>query len=663
MSDIVNGQDHLCSRCAHLDIASVRSSTRPRLNLGPPKDWQPDTCNLCNFLVHLLSRSSLSDLQKELSYFLFSIKTENVPDKLFQILDHRVIVLSTSESGLPPGHIPYIVASVKGPPKRLNYLQPSTDFDLVKEWLQICTILHGDNCNGDPEYKIENLKLIDCSTGQVVQTAFHEPYVALSYVWGQENASARGQSGYPRTIQDAMAATRMLGYRWLWVDKYCTDQTNLPELQWQLQQMDIIYQQATITIVAAAGTNPNYGLPGVDKSYRSPTRVVHVGGEHLCALPRIELRPDNCRWTSRAWTYQEGLLSTRRLIFTDEQVYFECQGCYYPEMLNIPFDTFKKMHHPNTKDKPWFQKRYRVSGRMGFFPIDGCGVDPWDMYNRISEYTERSLSNESDILNGILGIFRAFERMGNSLRHLGGLAYPGPASSPNETVVVGRTKRALPTFSESLRWDLLMPSKRRKGFPSWSWTGWYGKIIWPAEYTSVDVVRTTSRAERPRNPKVNAEALKFAVTLENKSTEAWDTKTWGEFQAQYDILRVRNEPTIFLDIEAYTTEVSYSVHFIDEYRQEAHFLLHLSEGALEVATSITTAHELRTDDTYLALHFHQTVRGNRGRGIAPVVTQHFLVVQHMDTHMGGHWERVAIGFYNVDPEKAVPSIRQQIRLG
>ncbi|KAL5406138.1 hypothetical protein PMIN06_011729 [Paraphaeosphaeria minitans] len=652
MSYSVDEQARLCSRCQSLDVARVRSSTRPRLPLGPIRDWHPDECNFCGLLVNLLSHDSSIDLTDEQPYFLFSIKTRHVHDKLFQILDQRLIVLSTSESGPPPGSVPYIVSHNNEPPIWLKHVQPLIDFERAKEWLRICTELHGDSCSRHKGYAIENFRLIDCSTGNVVTANKDEPYVALSYVWGEEKASAREIHAYPKTIRDAIIATKKLGYRRLWVDKYCIDQNDNNDLHYQFQQMDIIYQQAAVTIIAGAGTNSHYGLPGVDLSFRKPTSSVVVGDERICAIPKPELKREHCRWISRAWTYQEGLLSTRRLVFTDEQVYFECQGCYCAEMLDVPLASFKKMHAP---DKPYLHKRYRAAGRMGLFPLNGCGVDPWDIYNRIGEYSERSLSHESDILNGLLGIFRAFERMQNTVWHVHGVPFAKATGSPNGTSMMTNSKRALPNFAESLRWDLEAPSKRRRGFPSWSWTGWHGKIAWPAEYTNLDLMRTPRRIERPRDPRVNERALGVTFVL-----TSGDAMSWGEMQTSYGWLMMHNEPSVFLDIEAIVSPVT---HLPGDQKQAPAFCLYFGQGGRVISASMTVADEYFNEELdLLAIHFHRTVRGNQGRSgtsAAATFTQHVMIVQECGTH----WERVAIGSFDVDPKDEVHSIRRKLRLG
>ncbi|PVI01806.1 HET-domain-containing protein, partial [Periconia macrospinosa] len=201
------------------------------------------------------------------------------------------------------------------------------------EWINVCAHLHGDHCVGNTNNKVENLRLINCDTGEIKRAEEGEEYVALSYVWGQEGTkSKQGSLTYPQTVQDAILATRQLGYSRLWIDQYCLDQNNLPEFQAQLQQMDSIYKQAAVTLVAAAGVNANHGLPGVSTRLRPPTPSVTIDSQTLSPLSSTpNLTSKTSKWMSRAWTFQEGLLSTRRLIFTPTQLYFECRGMYSTE--------------------------------------------------------------------------------------------------------------------------------------------------------------------------------------------------------------------------------------------------------------------------------------------------------------------------------------------
>jgi hypothetical protein len=184
----------------------------------------------------------------------------------------------------------------------------------------------------------------------------------------------------------------------------------------------------------------------------------------------------------RGWTYQEGVLSRRRLVFTDEQVYYECAGMYCYESLNVPLSDL------HTKDGQQFQSQY-CEGYLdtGIFP-NRFGESPFEAIHRINQYSNRSLSDPSDILRGLLGILRALEQGRHKIRHVMGVpilpGYPDWHSLTQKDWDgldgLPRSISCLPTigFCLGLLWDVDKPLTRRVGFPSWSWAGWAGKIKW-----------------------------------------------------------------------------------------------------------------------------------------------------------------------------------------
>ena len=122
--------------------------------------------------------------------------------------------------------------------------------------------------------------------------------------------------------------------------------------------------------------------------------------------------------------------------------------------------------------------------RGGLAPRSRCLAD------HIAEYSRKKLSNSDDILNGMLGIFRAYERKSNSTHHYWGL--PIEYKPENYGVEANKwPKDPEPSlaagFARSLLWASDSPSIRRSGFPSWSWTGWLGCIsssAWHETYPS-----------------------------------------------------------------------------------------------------------------------------------------------------------------------------------
>ena len=140
----------------------------------------------------------------------------------------------------------------------------------------------------------------------------------------------------PTTIDDAIHVTRNLGLRYLWIDKYCIPKQNLAEKQRQINQMDLVYSAAEITIVVAAGHSQQYGLPGITNGRRINAPSLSAKGVQIYCYPGLSDDSvwSSC-WNSRGWTFQEMVISRRCLTFTHEQVVLECPTTSCWGVLNI----------------------------------------------------------------------------------------------------------------------------------------------------------------------------------------------------------------------------------------------------------------------------------------------------------------------------------------
>lgn len=235
--------------------------------------------------------------------------------------------------------------------------------------------------------------------------------------------------------------------------------------------MDLIYQNAELTIIAAIGDDPEYGLPGV-RTRKRENRVLTTCamiGKHF--LISADGRPVSAaiakgKWKTRGWTYQEAILSRRRLVFTEEQMYFECYGMSCCESLNFPLEELHKT------DMQGFKSEFFSGNLVGMFP-KGVGATSIEIVRRIEEYSKLNLSKPSDILKGMLGIFGAFHRGLGIQSFLGIPILPSNIERANKSMkgwspIVG--------FILGLFWNIHERSKRRDGFPSWSWIGWHSPI-------------------------------------------------------------------------------------------------------------------------------------------------------------------------------------------
>jgi hypothetical protein len=226
----------------------------------------------------------------------------------------------------------------------------------------------------------------------------------------------------------------------------------------QVAQMDRVYAAANLTIIAAAGNNDRYGLPGVSQRARRPQEVVELGDTQLVEIfPHTSSVLNSTTWATRGWTYQEGMFSKRRLIFTDDQVSYLCNTMHCAETADMPPEKLKlQIGHP-------FEAIMSPLRPMN---------DHQAIKTYIMEYSKRHLSKDSDALNAILGIFNSLQSFRRkTINHLFGV----PVAMA-------------PKISISLGWFHEKSCTRRDTLPSWSWTGWRGavKMIDPDVRNSTD---------------------------------------------------------------------------------------------------------------------------------------------------------------------------------
>ena len=367
------------------------------------------------------------------------------------------------------------------------------DMNLAREWLGYCESRHQGRCaRRNPTGRMPGFKLIDCTQSpvQVVVCSFGESYAALSYVWGKD----KGQSWpehpgqWPPVYLDAIRVTQQLGLQYLWIDKPCLSGSYPEDEAVQMSRMDEIYEGAVVTIIAAHGHDATSGLPGVADIQRPEQpkyTFMNTGITIVSSLRDPRLLVKESHWYSRAWTYQEGLLARRRLIFTEEQVYWECEGMVCQETLQLPLD----FYHDHQDQKMCDFVRPGLFNGVSY--VDGS----WEVWRRrdveastmsifrevdqqISEYSRRNQSDESDRLKAFLGIQRRTERtIGyGKLGNVVGI----PIWSPplGQTVLEIPRTRLLFALATSF-WHHLessQPARKLSNLPSWSWAGWTGPV-------------------------------------------------------------------------------------------------------------------------------------------------------------------------------------------
>ncbi|KAG0627294.1 hypothetical protein M758_2G189500, partial [Ceratodon purpureus] len=361
---------------------------------------------------------------------------------------------------------------------------------------------------------LDGLRLIDVERMCVVDVQNDVSYTALSYVWGlyqklmpkltTENlVSFRKKDALkrlilPATIADAIELTKRLGYAYIWIDSLCIVQGDELDERYFIPQMDVIFGCAVVTIVAAAGNSADAGLPGINMPRTREQVTFNVKGISLVrTLDPEQSRKGNSsfngylkesQWCKRGWTFQEKLLSPRALIFTEEQVYWECQtsSCcedgFWETVKTRKTRKRKRRQGKNESgdrelDKDLSEKYAKIY-RHCFGDNDYCL--PWQegferKYRKmVEEYSGRTFKFEKDRRDAFEGILQRFQYYAKG-RQLFLWALP---------------KRFL---SNALTWYCkeISPQRREEKcrvtsewgqpikdcpFPSWSWLGWAGKV-------------------------------------------------------------------------------------------------------------------------------------------------------------------------------------------
>jgi hypothetical protein len=288
----------------------------------------------------------------------------------------------------------------------------------------------------------------------------------------------------PTTIKDAMHICELLGYRYLWVDALCIDQDRTKE-SGQIVSMRSIYACADLTIVAAAGTDSWAGLPGVREGTRGlpilkevartppgctrPQNMTSmqsrakfhqntrlVDGFLLGDTPMAfgDILQESC-WQSRAWTFQESMLSHRLLVFTEEQIGFDCKDenspcCEaYTSYSRKPGDGNGKKEQSN---------HWKISldayRQQSLQPQNTPPLDYALFSGIIQSYTRRNLTFQKDALKAVSGILDELSKR-----------YETEFFCGVPTQFLDRSVGRLGSWVH------------RPDFPSWSWAGWQGETI------------------------------------------------------------------------------------------------------------------------------------------------------------------------------------------
>lgn len=368
--------------------------------------------------------------------------------------------------------------------------QNQIDTRLFGEWLRLCDSTHRPRCNHSvyrSDVPPRHLRVVNIREKRVVLAPPDCQYVALSYVWGPvdplrltvDNAEMLGSKGaldlphlwsaIPRTVRDAMHVALAANIEYLWVDTLCIPQDDFEIRQEMFQQMHLVYRNATFTIVAAAGDDATIGLPGVQRGSRNTRQAVwELGGRtyldvELGEIDEVGSGFQASAWRTRGWTYEEGMFSSRMLVFTEQQAYWYCpstgSGGWREDIAGETTD-IDKVDEIGLGTKVPGREPSHGDEHFDLQPRHNFG----DFQRYANEYSRRDLTRPHDALNAFMGIESSLREVYSDFfwgiperDFIRGLCwfYPGAISGSAQHKL-----RAGPGLS------------RKIDFPRWSWVNW-----------------------------------------------------------------------------------------------------------------------------------------------------------------------------------------------
>jgi hypothetical protein len=341
--------------------------------------------------------------------------------------------------------------------------------DQVQKWLKDCTDNHKSGvCGATSTPQSLPTRVLEIQGPQQVRLYTTSPeeracYVCLSHCWGgnvELQTTSKTKAGFekqikwedvPLTFRHAIDMTWRLGLKYIWIDSLCIIQDNISDWRREGSNMASIYSLAHLTLAATNSTNCNGGF------YTPNTSVHPIPG----FLPPVYVREATDHRTffenklplmSRAWVFQERMLSPRTVQFTAQELVWECTTTELCECKACGEDEWNRQNKSQYDWLPMFEVLAPQQRSHGM-------RDQW--YDIVDQYTNLNLTFRKDIFPALQGVTKRMQ------------------AARKCRCVAGLWENS---FAEDLLWSCAATSESRATTywaPTWSWASHQGAVSWP----------------------------------------------------------------------------------------------------------------------------------------------------------------------------------------
>lgn len=303
--------------------------------------------------------------------------------------------------------------------------------DRLRKWLSRCTDEHTHCGEADPKSMPHRvLEIEDCKTARVRlidSRDMREKYACLSHRWCPETVIASLLQGnfeeytqrVPDTalyalLRDAVLIAGLAGLRFIWIDCLCIIQDDSNDWTTEAATMASVYENAFLTIASSGCDNSSTLFSKAPQSF--VTEIKPPGSVSVLVRPQLQhpvwRRADHyCEFStapeyplmSRAWVYQERMLSRRTVHFTRQELVWECVESIWCECDSgyAPLSDTSSVNIP-----------------LKHFPLRDYFRAPWG--NIVAAFTKLNLTFGSDRLPALSGVAKRYGQY-HGLTYLAGL--------------------------------------------------------------------------------------------------------------------------------------------------------------------------------------------------------------------------------------------------
>ncbi|TAQ89930.1 hypothetical protein B7494_g1782 [Chlorociboria aeruginascens] len=350
-------------------------------------------------------------------------------------------------------------------------------------------------------------------------------YIALSHRWGDPSSmqtkltahtieSYQEQISYsslPKTFQDAVKFARKIGIQYLWIDSLCIIQADRindtsedhknSSIDWtrEFGNMCSIYENSYLTLAACCATDSNSGL-------FSKPEIVHIkvdsteghtkGPYHIMACRNEKAHdPSKIPLLTRGWVLQEFLLSPRLLLYTDEEIVWQCRKDVTCQCIgNILRGVSDDMNSEWSDQNKHWGRLIKVRERL-FANALLTQAEVLEIWVPIVEhYSAALLTYASDRLAAIDGVAQRLCRRGADDYQYG---------LWSDSLVIQLQWYRYDMSAEFVEDDL------RSKFPTWSWASCPARVGFAWDHISQGLLAQSQCVEVIRKPQLDKEASCF----------------------------------------------------------------------------------------------------------------------------------------------------------